>query len=98
MQADIHDRLKNLKVPPHIEQVSLRESDATKRETEPTYRSQVSSQSPDLTDIRVGVSNIKDMEGFEKRRQEKLDNIFEPQNVQIFDVEKSRYLYEKVTK
>ena len=38
------------------------------------------------------------MEGFEKRRQEKLDNIFEPQNVQIFDVEKSRYLYDVVTK
>ena len=58
MQVEIHDKINNLSVPPQIEQVTLR--DSTVRESEPTYRSQVSSTSPDLEDFKVGITNIKD--------------------------------------
>ena len=64
----------------------------------PSRASAGSSPSPDINDITVGVSNIKDVEGFKKKVKNKLDEMIDPQNIQIFNVEKSKELYTAVKK
>ena len=48
--------------------------------------------------LKVGVSNIKDQDGFDKKIKRKLDEMMDPQNIQIFSVEKSKELYQAVKK
>ena len=71
---------------------------ATTEATMPSRASAGSSPSPDINDITVGVSNIKDVEGFKKKVKNKLDEMIDPQNIQIFNVEKSKELYTAVKK
>lgn len=57
-----------------------------------------SSPRPIVNGILVGVSNIKDPVGFDKKVKTKLDLMLDPQNVQILTVEKSKQLYQALKK
>ena len=61
--------------------------------------SQDSSPRPTFeNDLKTGVSNIKDQNGFELKVKNKLDEMMDPQNIQIFNVKRSKELYQVVKK
>ena len=61
--------------------------------------SQDSSPRPTFeNDLKTGVSNIKDQNGFELKVKNRLDEMMDPQNIQIFNVKRSKELYQVVKK
>ena len=51
-----------------------------------------------LHNLNVGISHIKDKRGFEEKVENRLGDMLNPQNFQIFQVEDSKKLYQVVNK
>ena len=65
---------------------------------QPNAQNREPSEEENPLDLRVGVSNVPDQAGFDTKIQNKIDDMIDPNHIQMFSLEKSKYLYQIVQK